>query len=250
MIFNMVGGGGGPSTKSTLIVSIDTGSTVVLMDSTYTTVLKTASEKSAGQYWFTGLDNGTYYIKATSSDGTQTTTMEYTISEYGVYRASMSYNTIPTFTYTGDYEIVDDADNPITTSSDNWKIRFLTSGTLEFSDLKGAKDGIDIFAVGGGGHGGTYGGAGGGYTNTLLAQTVVIDTEYQIAVGEGATSAGSSLRGGTSSFGTLLSANGGYCGTEQSLSQAASGGSGGGGGFTSGAGGSGGYDGSNGRVWV
>ena len=34
-------------------------------------------------------------------------------------------NTIPTFTYTGEYEIVDDDGNTITASTGNWKIRFL-----------------------------------------------------------------------------------------------------------------------------
>lgn len=89
MIFNMVGGGGGSSTKSTIIVSIDTGSTVGIYDSTYTTLIKSASEKTTGKYWLTGLDNGTYYLKATK--GSDTATTSYTVSEYGVYRISMSY---------------------------------------------------------------------------------------------------------------------------------------------------------------
>lgn len=90
MIFNMVGGGGGSSTKSTIIVSIETGSTVAAYsDSSYTTLVKTASEKSTGEYWITGLNNGTYYIKATK--GANTATESYTITEYGVYRLTMGY---------------------------------------------------------------------------------------------------------------------------------------------------------------
>lgn len=90
MILNMVGGGGGSSTKSTIIVSIDTGSTVAAYsDSGYTTLVKTASEKSTGEYWLTGLANGTYYIKATK--GADEVTTSYTISEYGVYRITMNY---------------------------------------------------------------------------------------------------------------------------------------------------------------
>lgn len=90
MIFNMVGGGGGSSTKSTIIVSIDTGSTVqAYSDSSYQTLVKTASEKSTGEYWLTGLNNGTYYLKATK--GSDEATKEYTITEYGVYRISMGY---------------------------------------------------------------------------------------------------------------------------------------------------------------
>ena len=90
MIFNMVGGGGGSSTKSTIIVSIDTGSTVAAYsDSSYTTLVKTASEKSTGEFWLTGLNNGTYYLKATK--GSDEATTSYTISQYGVYRITMTY---------------------------------------------------------------------------------------------------------------------------------------------------------------
>lgn len=89
MIFNMVGGGGGSSTKSTIIVSIETGSTVGIYDSTYTTLIKSASEKTTGKYWLTGLANGTYYLKATK--GSDVATLEYTITEYGVYRITMAY---------------------------------------------------------------------------------------------------------------------------------------------------------------
>ena len=92
MIFNMVGGGGGSSTKSTIIVSIETGSTVGIYDSTYTTLIKSASEKSTGEYWLTGLDNGTYYLKATK--GSDVSTLTYTISQYGVYRVVMGYQVI------------------------------------------------------------------------------------------------------------------------------------------------------------
>lgn len=89
-MYGITNAGGGSGTKSTLIISIDSGSTVqVYANSTYTTLIKTATEKTAGQFWVKGLDNGTYYLKATKSG--QTTTMEYTISEYGVYRITMSY---------------------------------------------------------------------------------------------------------------------------------------------------------------
>ena len=93
MIFNMVGGGGGSSTKSTIIVSIETGSTVAAYsDSSYQTLVKTASEKTTGEYWLTGLDNGTYYLKATK--GGDVSTLTYTISQYGVYRVVMGYQVI------------------------------------------------------------------------------------------------------------------------------------------------------------
>lgn len=238
MIFNMVGGGGGSSTKSTIIVSIDTGSTVGIYDSTYTTLIKSASEKTTGKYWLTGLANGTYYLKATKSG--QTTTMPYTISEYGVYRIRMAYRTIPEFTYTGGtYEAVKDDDtliSDITTYNEpNWKIRFLTSGTLTFSNLYGAIDGIDVFLVGGGGAGSnpSAGGAGGGggYTKTISNVTVSSNSSYSVTVGEGGAVGTKGVaigaNGGASSFGTLEPADGGYGGQN---STGGNGGSGGGGG--------------------
>ena len=98
----------------------------------------------------------------------------------------------PEFTYTGDYAIVDDSDKAISdfaTWTGNWKIRFLTSGTLTFTNLNGAGNGIDVFLVGGGGGGGssgTYGGGGGGgYTKTIKAVAVHANTTYTIVVGAG-----------------------------------------------------------------
>lgn len=180
------GGSGSGDFKSTIIVTIDAGSTVeAYSDSGYTTLYKTFTEKSSGEYWLTGLDNGTYYLKATK--GTDTSTLAYTIAEYGVYRILMTYNTIPEFTYTGNYEIVDDSDTPIATSPDNWKIRFLTSGILNFTRLNGAEDGIDVFLVGGGGQGGGDAGGGGGAGKTATHRGISVDigTNYTIAIGDG-----------------------------------------------------------------
>lgn len=89
MILNMSIIGGNP-TKSTLIITIETDSTVQLYsDNTYQTVIKTALEKNTGEYWFSNLDNGTYYIKAIKE--TESQTQEYTINEFGVYRINMYY---------------------------------------------------------------------------------------------------------------------------------------------------------------
>lgn len=246
MIFNMVGGGGGSSTKSTIIVSIDTGSTVAAYsDSSYQTLVKTASEKSTGEYWLTGLDNGTYYLKATK--GSDVSTMPYTISEYGVYRISMAYRTIPDFSYSGTYEVVEDDDTPIADvahyNDANWKIRFLTSGTLNFTNLYGARNGIDVFLVGAGGskpQGGDYkGGAGGGYTLTHTAVTVAAGENYAVTIGEP-----TATNGGSSQFGNLTAASGGHA---PSNTTGGAGGSGGGGGRSAnGTAGAGGSDGSNG----
>ena len=105
-------------------------------------------------------------------------------------------NYIPKFTYTGAYEVVDDNDNLITETTTNWKIKFLSSGTLTITDLREAAAGIDIFLVGGGANGGGGGsgytydqirggdGGGGGYTTTLKGQLLSTNVEYQIIVGK------------------------------------------------------------------
>ena len=67
MIFNMIGSNG-PSMKSTIIVSVSTESTVgAYTDAACTTLVKTATERSEGEFWITGLNNGLYYIKATKN---------------------------------------------------------------------------------------------------------------------------------------------------------------------------------------
>lgn len=247
----MVGGGGGSSTKSTLIVSIDTGSTVAAYsDSSYTTLVKTASEKTTGEYWLTGLANGTYYIKATK--GSDVSTTSYTITEYGVYRITMAYRLVPDFTYSGTYELVHDDDTSIDTSSQSdlqslWKIRFLTSGTLRFTNMYGSVNGIDVFLVGaGGGGGGASGGSGsgggGGYTATHRAVSVATNTDYLISIGNG----GVLRTDGGSSSGFGYTANGGSHGNSGGVAGGAGGSGGGAGGSIGGAGGSDGSNGSNG----
>lgn len=83
-----------------------------------------------------------------------------------VRRGGTTYSGLPEFTYTGTYSFIDDG-------SKNWRIRFLTSGTLVFQKIG---TNIDLFLVGGGGGGGpgwpgdpyhAGGGGGGGYTATI-----------------------------------------------------------------------------------
>ena len=139
-------------------------------------------------------------------------------------------STIPEIMYDGDYEIVDDSDNIIENSGDNWKIRFLTSGTLIFTNLNGAEYGIDVFCVGGGGgssKNNSYypSGGGGGYTMTKTAVSVESNTEYHIVVGTG----GPPLtNGGTTSAFTAIAAGGCYA---YDYSFGGDGGSGGGGNY-------------------
>lgn len=98
----------------------------------------------------------------------------------------------PKFTYTGNYQFIDDG-------SGNWRIKFLSSGTLTFQSLGNARKGIDVFLVGGGGSGASYSatsswlmkaGGGSGYTKTVSAISVVKGTGYSITIGAGG-SAGS-----------------------------------------------------------
>lgn len=144
---------------------------------------------------------------------------------------------IPKYTYTGVSTVVDEGNK-------NFKIRFLTSGILNFSSLGGLKSGIDIFVVGGGAGGiapssstawaGTPGG-GGGYTNTVRGVSILPGTNYQVVVGDGGAVG---ANGGASQFSSFASASGG-------LSQG-SGGSGGGHEANNRYAGKGGSDGSNG----
>lgn len=165
---------------------------------------------------------------------------------------------LPKFTYTGDYETVDDGNG-------NWRIRFLSDGQLVFTSLKGAAEGVDIFCVGGGGAGGWSAGSGGGggYTNTFRNVHLNERLPYIVFIGPGGTvptrGAGESPPGNdgaisymsTTSLSPFFSSGGGKGGIGYSdvgkSDGKCNGGSGGGGG-TAGTGkaASGGSDGNNG----
>ena len=215
-------GGGGSGAGGTLTVTAPAGVTVTVSKGGKT---KTKVAGSDGIVVFKGLAAGAWTV--TITDGSQTAQKVAAINTD--YALVISFNTIPEFTYTGDYEIVNDADEPITASQDNWKIRFLTSGTLTFTALNGAENGIDVFLVGGGGSStaafrGAPGGAGGGYTRTEKTVIPQANTNYEITIGSGA-SPGDKVQGGTSeAFG--YKAAGGY-GTS-GYNEGGAGGSGGG----------------------
>lgn len=185
------------------------------------------------------LTDGTWTVKATSGGVSKSTSV--TVNSHK--SITLIANQVPAFTYTGSYKIVNDADDEITASADNWKIRLLTSGTLTFSTLNGAADGIDVFCVGGGGAGTNYeganegeggaGGGGGGYTKTQKGVSVKTGATYAVQVGGGGSMSGG---GTTNAFG--VSAGGGGIGLNQN---GGAGGSGGGGGKSAG-----GSDGGNG----
>lgn len=223
--------GGGAGYGSTLTVTAPSGSTVTISkdDKSYTKTID-----SNGTAVFTGLGTGTWQVHLT--DGVKNVFDDTIIvSDYGI---TMNYNTLPDFTYDGDYEILNDDDTTITESPDNWKIRFLTSGTLTFSNLRSAENGIDVFLVGGGGRGGSKsgsspnfaggGGGGGGYTKTVSSISVEAGVGYSITIGGsgGATSA---------TFNTKYTASAGSSGSSKT---GGNGGSGGGGGAISSADGS------------
>lgn len=217
------GGSGGSPNKSTIIVTAPTGSTITCKMGSTT---KTASEKN-GVWKFGGLDIGTWTITATK--GSDTATQDVTITRLTVEYVTIVYRTTPEFTYTGDYEIVDDNDNPISdfaTWKNGWKIRFLTSGTFTVTNFYGWDGHLDVFLVGGGGgvawSGSSTGGAGSGYTTTGKIITIELNTSYTIDIGAGGV--GNTDGGVTSAF--ELSANGGKHPTS---SAGAAGGSGGGG---------------------
>ena len=155
MILNMTGSGG--SGGNLTVTTPGAGVTVTVSKDGKT---KTKVSGADGTVVFKGLEGGTWTVTITNGSQTAQKTVAVTTD----YNIVVSFNAIPEFTYTGNYEIVNDADEPITTSQDNWKIRFLTSGTLTFTALNGAGNGIDVFLVGGGGSGGFSGGIDGGNT--------------------------------------------------------------------------------------
>lgn len=234
-------GASGGGTGGALTVTAPANVTVTVSKDGKT---KTKNSGTTGVVVFKGLASGTWTVTITGDGKTAQKNVVITTD----YSTAISFNTIPEFTYTGDYEIVNDSDEPITISQDNWKIRFLTSGTLTFTNLNGADGGIDVFLVGGGASGGGRGGGGGGYTKTQKSVSVNAGIEYPIIVGAGGLAPTTSNRvppnagGATSAFG--LTANGGDTSTNGDYPS--SGGSGGGSGKVGGAGYSGGSDGSSG----
>ena len=203
----LYGFGASGGTGGTLTVTAPANVTVSVSKDGKT---KTKNSGTSGVVVFKGLANGTWTVTITGDGKTAQKNVVVTTD----YSTAISFSTIPEFTYTGNYKIVNDSDEPITVSQDNWKIRFLTSGTLTFTNLNGAEGGIDVFLVGGGA-GGNYsyrGGAGGGsgYTSTTQAVTVQVGVKYDIAIGAGgagAKTSGGRAGGVTSAFGSI--ANGG-----------------------------------------
>lgn len=209
MILNVISSGGKKECYS-LLVYTNSGANVTVTN-VKDTFTKTADSKGAAAFCLTP---DVWEITCTKDN--QTRTSSITIGSDNIIDILLSY--IPDFTYTGTYEIVNDNDVSITSSTGNWKIRFLTSGDLTFNNLNGAENGIDVFCVGGGGGGGgayhrdNYdensftgvggGGGGGGYSKTASNISVVVGNPYPIIIGNGG-------KGGSSgAFGESGSHNG------------------------------------------
>lgn len=147
---------------------------------------------------------------------------------------------LPSFTYTGTFTQIDDGEG-------NWRVKFLTSGTLVFS----GNVTLDVFCVGGGGGGnsaGTWtgGGGAGGYTVTVSGVVTPAGTPISVVVGAGGAA---SSNGGTTYFKDLATANAAG-GSGANGANGGNGGSGGGGGDENSPfdGGNGGSDGSSGTT--
>lgn len=116
------------------------------------------------------------------------------------------------YSYTGQHQFINDGDG-------NWRIKFLTSGTLTVTNDAD----IDVFLVGGGGGGVPYkghtsdvggNGGGGGYTKTVKNLKLVDGNSYQITIGAGGIGNGSN-GGASSAFGqSVAGGRGGYQGTD------------------------------------
>ena len=191
----------------------------------------TANRTYSMQYGETrGIANPTrdgYIFGGWTVSGTESS-MNGTVFQMGTANATITAkwkSLKPSYTYTGQSQLIDDG-------SGNWRIKFLTSGTLTFTNLGTASSGIDVFLVGGGGGAGPHGGGGGGgYTATYKSITVATSQSYAIVVGAGGAGVkGDNVPGdgGTSSAFSKSAAGGKAGGRLVSSAYGGAGGSGGG----------------------
>lgn len=132
----------------------------------------------------------------------------YAIAKNGKYKEPAVKDYIPEiypkYSYTGNHTLVKDENN-------HWRIKFLSSGVLEWLSEDAQ---IDVFLVGGGGAGGTGAenmcGGGGGYTKTVKGTVISKGQRSQVSIGAG----GSQGDGGTTYFNDNVSAAGGKAGSK------------------------------------
>ena len=217
------------------------------------------------RFTFRNLEPGQWTL--TASSGQESASQTVILDRPDTHYVTMSYRIVPEFTYTGAYVLTDDGGQAISdpaTWRGNWQIRFHTSGVLNFTNLRGAAGGVDVFLVGGGGGGGgggsndaagrysRGGGGGGGYTNTQYQLWPAAGVGYPVDIGAGGQAGearGDGSAGGTSQIFAHY-ASGGQGGMAQCTggNGGSGGGAGGYGGGDTNAGGLGGTDGGNGET--
>ena len=177
-------------------IHLETDATVVKMSTTDDTTLSTKiknidTEMNSVK---TSVSNGKSLIASAITDKGVSTASDATFQVMADNIASLEIkapSTAPVkntdFTYTGNCEVIDDQDS-------NWRIKFLTSGTLVWLTTPVA---IDAFLVGGGGGGTCRGsatnswpwldgaGGGGGYTKTITDLQPIVNYNYPIVIGNG-----------------------------------------------------------------
>ena len=236
---NLTVSGTGQTTTSSFDQAGAIGSTLILKDDGSSPGNGGGIMFGASQGYFAaikgGLDNGsdntagriTFFTRPNWSDSTMTSVM--TIDYAGTLRTRAHATTISA---TGGTVSTVDGFNYHT---------FTTTGSSQSFEITSGGGDVEYLIVAGGGGGGggnAGGGGGGGGVITGKIANMVIGT-HTITVGgggNGSVAGGTSLEGGTSSFGSLKSVNGGGRGQSQGGAGASTGGSGGG---SAGGGGSG-----------
>lgn len=232
-------------------------------------IIEDGSPNSYTYQWYyngnavSGATSKTYIVNTTKNDGGTHLIWCDVTNEAGTVISSTATLTVddsmyrtPVFTYDGTYALTDDSGTTVAqnTMCDNWKLKFTTGGTITFTKLNSAANGIDVFCVGGGGGSGkgcgdalcSGGGGGGGYTKTVK-KVSVNTTSYTITVGSG----GSKGSGGGKTSAFSCEAKGGNAGgtanAHNGWNPGGAGGSGGGAGaWNNNLGGAGGTNGGNG----
>lgn len=189
----------------------------------------------------TSISDGTRWYKGSGNNQTANGTSSTTVSGFAV--GTTYYFRAFAYAVKDNAEWVDTLANSKTataTTTAKGSKTFTTSGT--FTVPSGVRS-IDIFCVGGGGAGGSSsetsqgnpsvsGGGGGGYTATKKGYAVTPGATFTVTIGAGGTAKkGTGNTGGTTSFGSILSATGGLGGQggESQERKGGNGGSGGGG---------------------
>ena len=119
------------------------------------------------------------------NDSISTESTGETIKYYAQWK--QSYTIV--LNYNGYFRTDDDGNSrtgSYSTDRTNWKVYFLSNGTLNITTLE---TNVDFFAVGGGGSGSVYGeygaGGGGGYTKTAKNKSISKNSNYSITIGAG-----------------------------------------------------------------